>query len=464
MYVDKMKKNMRLAFLVFFILLTLLTANFVKLCVIDSPSFVSNPYNRRMSVTDENVRRGTITDANGNVLAYSKKGDEEYMRYYPYKNALSHVIGYSAFGKSGVESKFNYKLQKMEFEIWQRLKNLAVGSEIEADNVVLTADADFSAYITERLGGRKGAVVVLEPSTGKVLSMISGYGFNPETVKDNWKELNTSQESPLLNRATQGSYIPGSTFKIITTAAAVENMQGWENFTYDCKGEEYFDGSKLVCYNSKAHGKVDFERAFALSCNTFFASVARRIPPEKMRETASKFFIDGSLDFELDYTRGAFDFPDDVSISQTIETAIGQGKTLATPLNMAVTAAAVANGGLIMKPYIVDRIETPSGRIVEKFYPKALGQAIEPSTAETIAEMMIECVNSGTGTPAALNIQVAGKTGTAQNPAGDDHSWFVGFAPADEPEIAFAILLENIGGGGKSLQLGKEILNYYFNK
>ncbi len=457
------KKNMRMVFWLFVILFIILSASFVKLVIADSQTFISNPFNKRMTLTDSRIKRGSILDSEGKILAESEKTDDVYIRKYPYKNVLSHAIGYSAFGKAGIENKFNFKLQGVDWEIVQRLSNFANGDEITANNLVLTANADFSKYITEKLGNRKGAVIAMEPATGKILAMVSYNDFNPEDIYETWDALYASEHSPLLNRAIQGTFIPGSTFKIVTAVAAIESIPDLDGYTYECMGEAEFNGNKMVCNNSKAHGKVDFKKAFAVSCNTYFASISQNIPPEKMREVATRFYIDKPYYFDLDYVSGSFTLGNDATTSEMIETAIGQGKTIATPLNMALVTSAVANGGLLMKPYIVDRVETPDGSVKEKYYPKALGQVIAPSIAEEISEMMVECVKTGTGAPAALKtIQAAGKTGTAQNPAGDDHSWFVGFAPAEKPKIAFAIVLENSGGGGKSLQLGKDLLTYYF--
>lgn len=456
---------MRRVFWLFFLLFFVLSAYFAKLIFIDSDAIITNPYNARMKITDESIKRGVIVDANGNILAESKMSGDKYFREYPYGKVLCHVIGYSELGKSGIENKYNFPLQKVRFEIMQRLKNIAVDAEIEANNVVLTADADFSKYIREQLGDRNGSVVVMEPSTGKILSMVSYPNFNPETVGEDWNDLKTSDESPLINRAAQGLYIPGSTFKVITVAAAIENMEDWKEFTYECKGEEYFGENKLVCFNSKAHGLVDYRSAFALSCNTYFAHIGSEISPEIMRKTASSLYIDRPYDFILDYSKGSYTLGDDATVSETIETAIGQGKTLVSPLNMAMVASSVANGGLLMQPYIVDSLQSPDGHITQKFLPKTLGQVIDYSTADILKDMMVACVNEGTGAPASIKgVQAAGKTGTAQNPAGEDHSWFIGFAPADDPQIAFAVLLENSGGGGKALKLSKSILDYYFNR
>jgi peptidoglycan glycosyltransferase len=230
---DVFKKNMRRVFWLFFLLFFVLAVYFVKLILLDSETITVNPYNSRIKIDDPLVKRGSILDQNGNVLAESTKTENGYFRGYQYGKVLSHTLGYAALGKSGIENKFHFELQKLRFDLWQRVQNMAVGSEIKANNTVLTVDADFSKYIREQLGERKGSVVVLEPSTGKILSMISYPNFNPETVAEDWVDLSASEESPLLNRAAQGQYIPGSIFKTVTAAAAIENMPDWADFTYE---------------------------------------------------------------------------------------------------------------------------------------------------------------------------------------------------------------------------------------
>jgi peptidoglycan glycosyltransferase len=442
-------------------LLTLLALNVLKISVFDAYSFITNPYNSRMALADNSVRRGRIIDAGGTVLAESAPAGDGYERRYPRGSTLAHAVGYSSFGRAGIESVYNFELQSVNMEFWSRLAQIATGAELLGNDVVLTADADFSDAAAKALGANKGAVVALDPSTGAVLAMASSGGLNPATIAEDWPELSASADSPLLNRATRGLYAPGSTFKLVTAAAAIENIEGWDTLSFVCEGEALLGGSRIICYDKTAHGAVTMADAFAVSCNTYFASVGHQMAPESVRRAAAGFMIGRPLGFALGESVSRFTLPDAASDSERTETAIGQGKTLATPLGMAVAAAAVANGGVVMKPYITDRIDLPGGGVKVKFYPETLGQAVSPGTAESLKALMVGCVENGTGAAAAVpGVSVAGKTGTAQNASGRDHSWFIGFAPADEPKTAIAVVIENAEPGARAAAVAGEILRW----
>jgi peptidoglycan glycosyltransferase len=484
-----MKSSIKKIFWIYTLLFVILISYLCKVALADSRDFITNPYNPRLNRTSDYIKRGSILDANGEVLAYSQKGDDgKYNRYYNDSKVFSNITGYTSKGKTGVESKFNFMLESVSSELTQRFEGLFTDKEVSGDDVVLTIDADLQRFVASQLGTAKGAVVVMEPSTGKILSMVTYPNYNANTLTEDWDYLNSEEaDSPLLNRATQGLYPPGSIFKILTAAAALRDNTDSINETMRCNGEKNFDEStRMRCYNSKAHGTEDMIKAFAKSCNVYFSTLGTELGIQKLNEKASEFMFNTDLDFELEYSDSSFSLPLDSSLSAIVETSIGQGKTLVTPLHMAMVASAVANKGVMMKPYIVDCSRTTSGLEKNKTSPEKLAEIMTENEAELVTRLMEEVVNSGTATDAAFTItaadivtsgssitspgavgiptgkiQVAGKTGTAENAGGDDHAWFVAFAPADNPKVAVAIVLENAGHGSKAVTMARDIMKYY---
>ena len=419
-----MKKNIKFIFWFYFSLFLLLIIHLVKFKVSDSSDLISNSYNPRLNSIEATIKRGTIYDRNGEALAYSEKisGDEKYIRNYNYPREFSHILGFISNGKSGVESKYNFYLESLHNELFQRINAVFNHSELTADSIVLTIDKDLQLEAYRLLEGKKGAVVALEPDTGKILSMVSYPDFDPENISQNWQELSEDEESPLINRASQGLYPPGSTFKIITAASAIENIDDIMSRRYNCKGEEYFDDKKIRCFNLKAHGNVNLTGAFAYSCNTFFSQLGNELGGEKLRLNAENALFNKDLGYELEYNKSSFALTKYSSQSEIVETSIGQGKTLATPLHMAMIAAAAGNNGIMMKPYVLDYVKTYNDKIKNQTVPVMQAKPFSPDTAYEITQMMEKVVEEGTGVQAKIKgVITAGKTGTAENSSGDDH-------------------------------------------
>lgn len=492
-----MKSSIKKVFWFYTLLFLVLMGYLVKLCLFDSNSFVANSFNPRLTQGMADVKRGAILDINGKAIAQDEPNpDGSYTRKYDETGNYAHVVGYTVKGKAGVESKYNFRLQTVSNELFQRIGHVFLGKEIQGNNVVLTIDDRLQQVASEALGREKGSIVAVEPSTGKILAMVSYPTFDSNTVSENWEKLNSDDEnSPLLNRATQGLYPPGSTFKIITAASALEISNTYMDFNFKCKGDAIFGNSILHCYNGKAHGDVNMTSAFAKSCNGYFATVAEEIGNEQLIKTASDFGVNKDINFPLEYKKSSFALAPDSGGSELAATAIGQGKTLASPLFMAMVTSAIANNGAMMQPYIVDHIETPSGSVRNRTLPSKLFQVCDSSTAHKIADMMCEVVRSGTATNATFSVSgkaqvvnkdrvssdsaitagaidieegrysgkitVAAKTGTAENASGDDHSWFVAFAPAEDPQIAVAVILENAGHGSKAIPDAKKVMKTY---
>ncbi len=452
---NSIKKIFWLISLMFFLVIIWLG----KINFIDREKFNVNPYNPRLQYTDTTIKRGNIKDINGEVIAESEYTENGYIRNYPRSRMAAHITGYSAVGKTGVEAAENFELETVDNEVLQRILNAFTGTEVKGNDVVLTVDMDIQSIAGDLLGEQKGAIVVMEPSTGRILAMQSYPDFNPNTILDDWDNLKSDEDSPLINRTTQGLYPPGSTFKMVTAIAAMEYLDDWETFTVECDGEAEFNDKVIHCYNNKAHGTVDMHDAMAQSCNCYFAEIGKRIGGENLRKVADRLFANSSIGFDMPSSQSSVVIDKSSSESELVETSIGQGKTVVTPMYMATLVSAVANGGIMKKPYIVDHIENYEGEVLKTTIPETIGEVMTYEEATALRDMMIDVVNEGTGTEASLKgYQAAGKTGTAENESGIDHSWFVGFAPAENPEVAVAVILENAEGNKKATPIAGKIM------
>jgi len=457
----KLRKNIRHVFWLYFVMFALLVGNIAYFVLAEAPAVVSNPFNHRMNAATDALR-GYIIDSGGYALAHTLWCAEHGagQREYTLGRDFVHIVGFDGFGRSGVEARHNHSLQSISAEILQRADNLLTGAPKRGNSIVLTANADLQRLVVSELNRSRGAIVVMEPSTGKVLAMASYPDFDPNQLAENWSALIAdSYNTPLLNRATQGLYPPGSVFKVITASAAYRYLEDYAAFTHDCAGEAFFGGYRIQCYNATAHGTVDLARAFAVSCNTYFAAVAMEVGSERMADVAERAGFGAGLGFDLVAVTSSFVLNEGSGTSGIIQTAIGQGRTVVTPLHMAMITSAVANGGMMMRPYVVDHALTGIGRQTAKTMPRAAGRVFEISEAALLTEIMVQAVTDGSAHPVRIDgVAVAAKTGTAQNAAGDDHGWFVAFAPADSPRVAVAIVLEHSGGPRRAMQMTRNIL------
>ncbi len=456
---NNMKRSMRRVFWLLALCFFLLLGYLGKLALVEREEISGNAYNSRLRYADASIRRGDILDRDGELLATSVlQKDNTYNREYPRSRMAAHITGYSSVGKSGAEAAENFELMTLKNEFLQRLNNIIRKTELEGNSVALTVDMDIQSVAGNLLGSAKGAVVAMEPSTGRVLALQAYPDFNPNQVANQWESLRGHKDSPLVNRGTQGIYPPGSTFKTITALAAMEHYRGWETFTVECSGEIHFSDKIIHCYQNKAHGTVDMKTAMALSCNCYFAALAKEIGAGNLAKMMKQAGMLLPSHFELAYSRNAVYLEKDATENELLETAIGQGRTGVTPLYMAMLASAIANEGMMMQPYIVDHVVYPNGESGKQRIPKKLTEICSAEEAAYLTEMLTEVVHSGTGTAAAVaGVTVAGKTGTAENATGNDHSWFIGFAPAEEPKVAVAVLLENRNQGSAVPIAGKVI-------
>ncbi len=408
-----------------------------------------NPWNRRSSQADAHIVRGTILDSEGRALAQSAQAG---IRSYPMGEAMAFVTGYSAesIGSSGIESYANRDLLGVTEEMGRMGPLSQIFQSDRGNDVRLSIDADAQQAAFDGLAGRRGAVVVLDVDTGAVLALVSSPSYNPNRIVEDWDALVEREDSPLLNRALQGLYPPGSTIKPMIADIALEQGITDTHEVFDCPGSlDVGGGDSIRESHGEVHGSVRLEQAIVKSCNVTFGSLAMRMGVKPLEEGFSRFGFHKLADGELPESASHLpDFPE-LDTGDIAQVGIGQSTLLVTPMRMALLAAAMANDGVVMKPYMISQVISPKGVVMKEHSPKKWFDATTRDRADLLDGWMEEVVQKGTGTAAKVSgVKVTGKTGTAENPAGEDHAWFMGSAIIGRHRIAFSIIVENSGGGG----------------
>lgn len=437
----------------------------VKLSVWDGAALAAHPLNARMALAENDVRRGRILDRTGQIVAES---DGTGRRSYPYGAALAPVTGYRTerYGAAGIERAEGRALAGVttDMEHMGPLQNL-----LRADagcDVRLTVDAALSETAWRALGAHRGAVVVLDAETGAVLTMVSTPSVDPAAVAADWDTLTARADSPLLNRATQGLYPPGSTFKPLVADAALTAGVTSTDEIFTCTGELTI-GTDYVLHEShgEAHGKLHLADALRESCNVTFATLALRLGADGLTKAFSRFGIGAALTTD-ELSMAAAHVPPLAQLSdgEIAQIGIGQGQLLVTPMQMALVADAFANGGEIRQPYLVDAVLSPDGTVLYEGRPTVWKTATTAVRAAIVDGYMADVVAAGTGTAAEVaGVRVTGKTGTAENATGTDHAWFIGSAERGGRKIVMAVLVEEGGFGGRAAAgIARQIIRAYF--
>lgn len=435
--------------------------------MVPSKDIVNSPYNVRLDSMANRVVRGQILDRDGEILAKTDVAEDgTETRVYPYGNMFAHVVGYDSNGKSGLESTQNFDLLTSNaFFMEQIVKEFQEKKNI-GDNVITTLDVDIQKAAYDALGNYKGAVVVMEASTGKILSMVSKPDFNPNSVSIEWDSLSQSENSVLLNRATQGAYAPGSIFKLVTTLAYVKENRNVDAYSYDCQGEIHYEGTTIHCAKNRVHGEQNLSTALANSCNGAFSEIGLSLNFEKYKQTAEDLLFNSKLPSVLPYRQSQFQLEKNSTSADIMMTAIGQGKTQVSPYHMALITSAIANGGILMEPYLVDEVESYTGISVQKNMPKKYARLMSSQEAIQLKNYMQAVVEGGTASELQNSMYtVAGKTGTAEYSTDKDkaHSWFVGFTNVDNPEIVISVVVEGADQSGmRAVSVAKQVLDAYY--
>lgn len=431
---------------------------------------INNSYNSRQEILLSRNYRGAIYSGDGEVLAETRlDDDQEESRVYPYGRLFSHIVGYSTKGRTGVEALANYYLINTNTSLANKAANDVAGVKNPGDNVYTTLDVKLQEVADSQLDIYKGAIVVTEVSTGKILAMVSHPDFDPNEIAEIWDSLVENKDSSvLLNRATQGQYPPGSTFKIVTALGYIrEHPDTYDQYAFDCPGYFKSGERRINCYHGISHGQVDFVSSFAKSCNASFANIGTGLDRELFEETLTDLLFNQDLPVDLPYSRSKATVIDGVSTSELMQTSIGQGRTQISPLHLNMITSAIANDGVLMKPYVVDHVENDAGKIIKAFAPSAYGSLMTEGEAQTLQGLMEAVVEGGTGKKlSGLSYTAAGKTGSAEynDVKGDSHAWFTGFAPVEDPEVCITIIVEGAGSGGDyAVPIARRIFDAYFD-
>lgn len=436
----------------------------------DTDQILNNPENKRQDLLAERVTKGRILSDKGKVLAKTVADDEgNETRVYPYDGLFAHVVGRVSQGKAGLEKSESYTMLTTGINPVTGIFNELKGEKNPGNDVVTTLNVKISQIASDALGSRKGAVVVMDPLSGKVIAMVSKPTYDPNHVEKNWENLihNTDDESALYNRASQGLYPPGSTFKLYTLLEYMRETEDYEAFRYTCTGKIGKGKDAINCYGHEVHGTIGIERAFAKSCNAAFAKIGAGLDASQWSSLCNSLYYNKTLPVgELEQKASVFSVTGTDAQGDIMQAAIGQGSVLTTPLQNAFLVSAALNKGTLMKPYLVDHIEDTYGNVVSQNEPAAVSSPITEDEAKKLEQYMRETVVSGTAT--ALNTsryQAGGKTGSAQFKEGssDSHAWFVGYAKKNGKKLVVSIIVEGAGtGSAHAVPIARRIFDAYF--
>jgi peptidoglycan glycosyltransferase len=469
-----------------FVAFALLILDVTYLQVIAGPRYRDDDRNPRVVASRTGKERGLILSADEQVLAESIADPDDPQRFsrsYPEGELYAHLVGFSSvnFGDDGLELIYADDLRSKRDLTVSDLLAALLGGDLRPKSIQMTIDHGLQQVAYSALGDQRGSVVAIRPGSGEVLAMVSRPSFDPNSFLGG--EAIAARESlladptePLANRSTNRTYPPGSTFKVIVTGAAIESGAAGPDTLFPDPAELELPGTIEVIRNFDRQvcgtgTEVTFQTAFRRSCNTVFGLLGLQLGADTLALEAEAFGFNQDTPFEIPVLNSVFPQPSEFSndLPALAQSAIGQRDVRATPLQMALVAAAIANDGIIMEPMLVSRLFDTEGEVVYETEPELLQRAVSPSTAAIISDLMERVVASGSGTRATVpNVRVAGKTGTAETGVGPPHVWFIGFAPVEQPTIALAVLVESGGeagenatGGSVAAPIAQKVLAYW---
>lgn len=455
----------------FSVLFALLVANLTMIMVVQADEYKNMPINNHTLVKESKTERGTISTYDNVVLAQSvEQSDGTYKRVYPAGTLAAHVVGYASekFGTAGIESSYNDTLKgQRNYASWTDVLNASTGNSAAGNDVKLTINSTIQKAAQDALEGFSGACVVIDPKTGAVLALASSPTYNAadiETLLQN--SSNSSDSSALYNRATQALYPPGSTFKIVTLTGALENNVATESSVFKAPGSMKIGNGDITNFNGRNYGEITLARATEVSANTVYAQLGVEMGADMLVKTAEDFGFDQDIKFDLPLAKSLMPKPEEMTEWETAWAAagepVGEHESPAGPqstvLEMAMVGCAIANNGVIQKPYLVDSIYNAEGKCSFTASPSPLMTTTNSATANRVKSILEGVVASGTGGAAAVpGVKIAGKTGTAETGKPIDDSWFVGIGPSENSRVVVAIVLEegsDLPGGAASRAQG----------
>lgn len=454
-----MIKSVKIIFLMFSILFFIIFSSLVYFLVFKSGYYANHELNRRTYENKNKFIRGRILDINGEILAYSQKNGNSQKRIYNYGEKFLHPIGYfdEKYGMSGIESNMDEYLREPRGLIGNLSKFLKNDSQLLGSDIKLTLNKNIQEYAYDILGDNKGSIVVMNPKTGEIYSMVSKPSFDPNYIDEIWEDIINDSDAPFYNRSINGRYPPGSTFKVLTAAASIENIEGILERRFLDNGFIYFnDNERLYNQNERVYGEVDFKNAFINSSNVVFGNLAMELGNNLLREYVEKFYFNKELSLEGFNTSKSY-FPNlkNSEVGLIAQSGIGQGDVLVTPIIMGMVVNAVVNDGILTEPYIISEILNLKSNILKKNKPQILSKVMKSSTAEILKNYMKEVVDKNLYNVGDFSeIKAGGKTGTADYKKdgvdGIPHSWFIGFAPYADPVVSVSVIIEE-GGEGRGI-------------
>jgi peptidoglycan glycosyltransferase len=448
----------------------LLVAFTSRWTVFEAASLRENPHNQRALLEQLRVQRGAIFARDGAVLARSvRRGEGEYERVYPSGEEFAQAIGYSyplTFGRTGLERYRNAPLSGQSQSNLQSILDQFQGRPEKGDEIVTTLDPAAQQAALAALGSHQGAVVALEANTGDVRVMASTPSYDPNELRSSaaTERLKGDGEAPLLNRAVQDGYAPGSTFKVVTATAAIDTGRFTSSSTLSGRNGIAISGVPLSNDQNESYGELTLTQALAKSVNTVWAQVAEQVGKPTLARYMRRFGFDAKpqLDYPAEEMSASGEYEGGRLIAPTSplvdvgRMGIGQDKLQVTALQMAQVAAAVANGGKLMAPHLTARVVNPEGQTLQRIAPRVQSVVMKPATAAAVTSMMEAVVNEGTGVAARIpGVTVAGKTGTAETQIGSalNNVWFIAFDPGTTPEVAIAVTVKGVPGYGATYAL-----------
>jgi penicillin-binding protein A len=461
-------------FIVGVVLFVALVVNLTWIMVGRAQWYADRPENRLGIAKEMKIRRGDILGFDGSTVAGSQRRSGYWYRDYPNGTIAPQLVGYDnvRYGRSGIEEQLNDELTGQSSDLGvQNWVDKILGRKPKGATVKLTLVPAVQKEAQKALSGQKGAIVVLDPTNGALIASASAPTYDPANLEDQWSRLSTDPDAPLLNRPSQGLYTPGSAFKVVTATSGLESDKVTPTTVFFDTGTYVVFGGKVTNYGGAVFGRNDFTTALTYSINTTFGKVGNDVGRKRLIASMQRFgFYEvpplplpvGEVVASGRYGKKGLLPPDAFMDPLAVAwAACGQEQILATPLQMALVAAGVANGGRVMAPYYVQEVTSASGAVVRKAQPRQWRVAMTAATASTLNAMMQRVVNAGTGTAAALKgIQVAGKTGTAEVGDGTNLAWFIAFAPAEDPRVAVAVVIEDTQstGGEAAAPLAADVI------
>ena len=474
-----MNRPIRRVALVAMLLFGLLLANGTYMIIVRQSSLAAEPQNRRVRDAEFAQNRGAILAGGKTEIAETRRSDDsfEFQRVYPEGALYAPVTGFYSYdhARTALETTYNSQLAGTDDSLFvRRLVDVVIGRAPEGASVQTTIVPEMQEAAAKALGDQKGAVVALDPKTGAVLAMVTSPSYDPNDIASHdikaadeaYNRLSGDEDRPLANRAAREIYPPGSTFKLVTAAAALADGRRAEDRIASPERLKLPGTNTFLGNSSSCGGKqVTLTQAMRVSCNTAFANLGIALGEDKLREQASLFGFDRR--HLSDLGGAASQFPDKLDDAQLGLSAIGQFNVAASPLQMAMVSAAIANDGVLMDPYVVSMVQAPDLKPIETHRPEVLSTPLNPEHAAALQQMMGVVVDSGTGRAAQISgVEVGGKTGTAQSdPRRKPFAWFTSFAPLDDPKVAVAVIVEDadiprddIAGGRVAAPIAKAVM------